>query len=244
MALHHNPRIVTSGLVLALDAADKNSYPGSGTTWYDLSGQDNHVTLYNTPTYSNGTISGNGTNEYGRTTNTLDLSGLSAITVISAWKQTSTTAGGMVYEHTVNWNSTNDYSGVSYGGFGLATNTNGSNTIANVNHHQLRGNVNYGGSNATSPNTAAFQQYATVHNFAAAGGSETLVYINGAFVEDSYTNTDNTATFGDDYLYLWSRGGTTSWSANSLAYLLIYNRALTASEITQNHYAHRSRFGL
>ena len=40
MALHHNPRIVTSGLVLALDAADINSYPGSGTTWYDLSGNN------------------------------------------------------------------------------------------------------------------------------------------------------------------------------------------------------------
>lgn len=38
MSLHHNPRIVTSGLVLALDAADANSYPGSGTTWKDLSG--------------------------------------------------------------------------------------------------------------------------------------------------------------------------------------------------------------
>ena len=36
MALGHGPTVVTSGLVLALDAADRNSYPGSGTTWTDL----------------------------------------------------------------------------------------------------------------------------------------------------------------------------------------------------------------
>ena len=47
MALHYSPRIVTDGLVLALDAADKNSYPGTGTTWYDLSGNNKHFTLDN-----------------------------------------------------------------------------------------------------------------------------------------------------------------------------------------------------
>ena len=244
MALHHNPRIITSGLVLALDAGDVNSYPGSGTTWYDLSGNGNHVTLYNGPTFADGTLTGNGTNEYGRTNNTLNLTGLSAITVISTWKQTSTTAGGMVYEHTSTWNTNNDYEGVSYGGFGLYTNSNGTGTVANMNHHQLRGNVGYGGSNTTSPNTATFQHYTTIHNFAAAGASETLVYINGAFADDSYGTTDNTSTFGDDYLYLWSRGGSSAWSTNSLGFLQIYNRILSAKEILQNYNATRTRFGL
>ena len=47
MALGHGPTVVTDGLVLALDAADTNSYPGSGTTWSDLSGQGNAGTLVN-----------------------------------------------------------------------------------------------------------------------------------------------------------------------------------------------------
>jgi hypothetical protein len=47
MAKHHNPRIVTDGLVLCLDAANKRSYPGSGTTWFDLSGNGNNGTLVN-----------------------------------------------------------------------------------------------------------------------------------------------------------------------------------------------------
>lgn len=52
MAVNYNPKIVTNGLVLCLDAANTKSYPGSGTTWFDLSGQGNHGTLTNGPTYS------------------------------------------------------------------------------------------------------------------------------------------------------------------------------------------------
>ncbi len=40
MAQVFGPTIVRNGLVLALDAADKKSYPGSGTTWYDISGNN------------------------------------------------------------------------------------------------------------------------------------------------------------------------------------------------------------
>ena len=43
MGLSHSPKIVTNGLVLALDAANNKSYPGSGTTWSDLSGNNNNM---------------------------------------------------------------------------------------------------------------------------------------------------------------------------------------------------------
>lgn len=58
--------IVETGLVLNLDAGNSSSYPGSGTTWFDLSGNGNNGTLVNSPSYT--TISGaqtfafNGTN--------------------------------------------------------------------------------------------------------------------------------------------------------------------------------------
>ena len=48
------PKIITSGCVLSLDAADKLSYKGSGTSWYDLSGNSNTGTLTNGPTFSAG----------------------------------------------------------------------------------------------------------------------------------------------------------------------------------------------
>ena len=45
MGLAHSPRIVTDGLVLALDAGNTKSYPGSGTAWNDISGNGNTGTL-------------------------------------------------------------------------------------------------------------------------------------------------------------------------------------------------------
>ena len=58
------------------------------------------------------------------------------------------------------------------------------------------------------------------------------------------TNNNNTVTFCDDYFYLWSRGGTTAFSAASIGLIQIYNRALTQSEIRQNYLATRGSFGL
>ena len=45
MSINYNPTISTSGLVLSLDAANKKSYPGTGTTWTDLSGNGNNFTI-------------------------------------------------------------------------------------------------------------------------------------------------------------------------------------------------------
>ena len=49
------PSPITSGSILYLDASDNNSYNGSGTTWTDLSGQNNHGTITNSPTFSSST---------------------------------------------------------------------------------------------------------------------------------------------------------------------------------------------
>jgi hypothetical protein len=67
MGIAYNPRTITDGLVLCLDAANTKSYPTTGTTWTDLSGSGNTGTLTNGPTYSSangGSISFDGTNDY------------------------------------------------------------------------------------------------------------------------------------------------------------------------------------
>ena len=61
------PKIVTDGLVLALDTANPNSYPGSGTTWNDLTPNKNNGTLVNGPTFDSangGSIVFDGVNDY------------------------------------------------------------------------------------------------------------------------------------------------------------------------------------
>ena len=52
MGFATGPKIVTDGLVLALDAASPRSYPGTGTTWYDLTANSLDATLYNGVAYS------------------------------------------------------------------------------------------------------------------------------------------------------------------------------------------------
>jgi hypothetical protein len=47
-----------------LDALNVASYPGSGSTWSDISGNGNHFTLFGSPTYSSGTILLNGSTQY------------------------------------------------------------------------------------------------------------------------------------------------------------------------------------
>ena len=54
MALAHSPRIVRDSLILYVDAANPKSYPGSGTTWKDLSDRGHDMTLVNGPTFNSG----------------------------------------------------------------------------------------------------------------------------------------------------------------------------------------------
>jgi hypothetical protein len=67
MGIYSGPEIVKNGLVLHLDAASTKSYPGSGTTWTDLSGNGNNGTLINGPTFDSdnaGNVFFNANNKY------------------------------------------------------------------------------------------------------------------------------------------------------------------------------------
>ena len=71
MAISRGPKTTTNGLIFCVDAADKNSYPGTGTTWTDLSGNANNGTLTNGPTFNGsngGVIVFDGTDDYSLTT--------------------------------------------------------------------------------------------------------------------------------------------------------------------------------
>jgi hypothetical protein len=64
--------IVREGLVLDLDAAKLDSYPKFGTTWRDITFNQNNGTLVNGPTFNSlngGSIVFDGTNDYTNITN-------------------------------------------------------------------------------------------------------------------------------------------------------------------------------
>jgi hypothetical protein len=82
MGFFRGPNIVTDGLILALDAASPKSYPGSGTTWYDLTTNSLDATLYNGVSFSTnkqGTMVFDGVNDYGQ----ISSSTLTAINIFT-----------------------------------------------------------------------------------------------------------------------------------------------------------------
>ena len=88
MTINYNSNIVTSGLILCLDAANPRSYPGSGTNWYDVSGNSNDHTLVNSPSFSGGKFTLNGTNGFNRTASIL---GTTSTCTVVVWYSTTDT---------------------------------------------------------------------------------------------------------------------------------------------------------
>ena len=225
MALHHNPRIVTSGLVLALDAADTNSYPGSGTTWYDLSGNGNNGTLTNGPTFSSdnkGALVFDGSNDYaqfnGVTSSITTKATISAFLTISSLNEYQRILGG-----------TNK------------TTISGFYTTKNINWNLYINNTGY--LNLFSTTTLSEDTVYSVTGTVDLSANIYKLYINGVL-----ESTGN-ITSGSDYLVYDSEFRVNS-NVTSQAYggnihaVKVYNRALSAEEVLQNYNATKTRFGL
>lgn len=93
-----SPAATTSGLIWCLDASNSLSYPGSGTTWSDLSGSSFTTTLANT-TYSNSTgesIVFNGSTTTGVTTG-IPSTAITNITV-QVWASITTSTKGCIFK--------------------------------------------------------------------------------------------------------------------------------------------------
>jgi hypothetical protein len=211
-------KIVTNGLVLALDAADKNSYPGSGTTWIDLSGNGYNGTLTNGPTFSSangGSILFDGVNDRVE----CGIFSLSYLT-ISTWvyKTSSTTNQGICRKQN---------------GWALSQ-YNGTLQIAPGTNWQFF-NTSY-----TIP-LNSWKNITYVYNGTGASDSQ-IVYVDGLSIYNintgvgALTANSNAVRIGyDDNNWYW--GG-------NIAQTQIYNRALSAQEILQNYNAQKSRFNL
>lgn len=243
MAGNVAPNIVTDGLILYLDAANTKSYPGSGTTWFDLSGKNNHFTLYNGPTYTNNVITLDGTNDYISSVNNLDLSNTNAVTILFYIKATTYgTAVKILYELSTNFNSRTDSFVAAF-----SDNSAGQDyeVIASV-----KGNVGYNiaSYNKTMLNDLQWHQHTIIHD-TTQPITEVLMYGNGQpgpVIQNPLTgySSNNTNNFGNQPFYIGSRAGTSFFSPISIGSIQIYNRTLSATEIQQNYNATKTRYGL
>ena len=220
--------VVQDGLVLNLDAGASTSYPGSGTTWTDLSSNENNGTITNGPTYSSadggGSFTFDGVNDYAEVTgsNADFLVGSQDFTI--EWWEYFT--GGISYQ---------GHLGVFEIVVGAApiqiwTASGGFQTYA-------------GGweSLGVSPTSNQWSHYAI------SGVSGNFnIYKNGSYVTNSSVNwslSSSTVKF--------AVGGTPGWAfgnyamSGKISAVRVYKgKALTAAEIQQNYNALRGRFGI
>jgi len=227
MSNRYGPRIVTDGLVLCLDAADNNSYPGTGTAWTDLSGNGNNGTLTNGPTFSStngGGIVFDGTNDF--IVGTLVVP--SAFTFNVVFKANSTNQWAPEFNIWPNypsgdrgWNIFSMTAGGStstgtFAGTNVATRFHPNDTTGTIIPNQIQ-NITFTHENGTSK-----------------------LYRNGALTHTKpQTAPQNIGQ--TKYYTLFSNP---TYSPGNLYIAQFYNRALSETEVLQNFNATKSRFGL
>jgi hypothetical protein len=224
-------QIITDGLVLNLDAGNPASYPGSGTTWTDLSGNGNNGTLVNGVGYSSdklGSLSFDGVNDYIDCGNSavFNQSGGKSFTV-TCWALFNTATlnhnpvftkaeGSGTWEYTLGLNSSR---GVSW-----LTSSNGTSWVGR-------------GVNETI-SLSIWYYYAVGFDFA---NQVTFASINGKQI---YTSTQTGIHNGSRAFEIGRHTDPVTTMNGRISNLNYYNRALSAAEISQNYNALKGRYGL
>jgi hypothetical protein len=218
-----------SGLILALDAANTKSYPGSGTTWTDISANGRVGTLTNGPTY-NSANSGSITFT-AASSNSVLLTGSTAVSqaTFTVWLRRN--------------GSQNDYAGILFTRGGVSSSISGLSFFSTVN------NLAYNWNNAVA--SYSFNSGLTVPDgvwcMAALSLTSTAatLYLCQSSGTTSATNTlAHSSTTFDGLKLGWDGTASSRYMNGSIASAHLYNRALSASEIQQNFNALRGRFSV
>jgi hypothetical protein len=218
MSYNNGPKIVSDGLVLCLDAGNNKSYPSSGTSWNDLSGNGNAGTLVNGPTFSSengGSIVFDGTNDYVNLPYLL-LSASQDFT-INIWIKANSHGAGTIFCNYLAGNLQLIY-GTSIIGM------------------WLNNNSTYLDSPATEFTTNPV--FFTAQRI---GGNETRVYLN-AILKKTGASTSTIGSVSNFRMGTNTNGGEVY--NGKIAQASIYNKALSASEVLQNYNATKGRFAL
>lgn len=227
MGAYSGPEINESGLILCLDAGNTKSYPGSGTTWTDLSGNGNNGTLANGPTYSSddgGSIVFDGSDDHVTFTSNPSLTNQITIEVWVKLNSTSANSGwicGREGSYRILYAS-NAFAWV------CATDNNG--------WYQPGTSISAG---SVAPHTNTYQVVVTYD------GSNNKIYVNGTLRNTASSISGNIKDVNPYYIMRdGSSDANIDYGKGNLYSHKLYNRALTASEVAQNYNALRGRFGL
>lgn len=216
--------VITTGLKVYLDALSSSSYPGSGTTWYDLSGNGNDVSMQNSGSISwTGGATGyfsTGSNGWFSKSNASNVPIGNSPYTLSVWVQLGST-----------WSSNGM---VSIGTFGVS---NQSNALRAGTTNQI---LNYWWGNDLSLSSSVSPTTSWFNVVAKFDGTTRSIWVNGASI-GSDTPAGHNVTSSDiqvakTYLAEYLQG--------NIAQVLIYNVALSDAGILANYNSTKSRFGL
>ena len=226
MGFYRGPKTITDGLVFCLDAANPKSYPGTGTTLFDLSGNGNNGSLINGPAYSSenkGIIEFDGVNDTCRVGNDSSIS-ISDNLTLSFWFYFTALDPG---KYSVNFirkmSTTADANFIIY--------FDGAYTPGKVRMLANRNGV-WGVVSPDSPTLTPNAWYNIVWTYDNGGLMYTNGVVNGPKVSSGTlaTNTEQ-LRIGDEL-------------SGGISDVRMYNKALTAEEVQQNYNATKSRFNL
>ena len=228
MGHYHNPQVVTNGLIMAIDASNPRSYPGSGTAIFDLTDKGANGTI-------NGTVPfvGAGSSSYWN------------FATAASTKFISSTLSQQYLDCTI----------VFYPDFVLNSNAGLVGLIAASNDTtNTDKSMRFKNANGTGPWQVIASSGINADDW---GNPGTTYYVNGSAVADGASLVNgwnilgayrtNQTTFPASFTYFL---GTEGYSAavrdfqGRIAMCLLYNRQLSAAEHAKNYNALKSRFGL
>jgi hypothetical protein len=222
--------VVTSGLVLYYDISKSSSYSGSGTTVIDLRGNSNAI-LANGPAYADGYLTFDGTNDYLLTSTSLATKVTTDVTTISMWAYPMD-------------------NGVLLSEIGQATINYG---WHDAQMEMVAGTMKFGMWSASGLQTItstiptplnAWYNFVIVYN-----GTNLTAYVNAVSAGSITFSRFNPVENGNSLHYGIAATDSTSMGDGTYANMrlgqfLVYNTALTETEVLANYNATKSRFGL
>ncbi len=218
--------LVQGGLTLNVDAGNPYSYTGVGFDWYDVSGNSYICTLINGPTYSNGAIVFDGTNDF------VDLTYPYSVSIA---------ASGNAARSMFVWIKTTYTSNQAFISTGTAANSQSFNLVK---YGSYIGVMGYNNDYYPSTGNAGILITDGVWHYIGVtfDGTNLRMYVDGILDNTSGTLTYST-TGQNNFIGKSSHTGNENYTNGSMGMVHVYNRALSGAEVLQNYNATKGRFG-
>lgn len=238
------PQITTAGLVINLDAGNRASYPGSGTTWTDLTGNSRNATLINGPTFNS--ANGGSIQFTSASSHYADIANTANSTFDFA--NTTFTVDTWINLSTIGTPGTVITKALEVGGWGMQIDSAGKLYIAVKDGTTGAYPLSWVAATAFTTNTWYNIVSIYTTNTSVGASNTATVYLNGATFSGTNSPTTSAGYGGEPAkpIQLGRRAPAASplYINGKIAAIKIYNRGLTADEVFKNYISLRDRFGI